>query len=182
MATRLAHIYPIQERRAGALNLLNPALRKGVIVEMQRLLFSEDYVPDPARAIDGLETALEVALTELAMKPPFPFSVAVDGVAAGEMKPADAITLLLGNKAQILTSLGDNYIATGIRAIYEKDGRRYDTRIEPLFADPSKFYMIVDANSFGSPASDRQGIISEVRRVKDYFETTAHQAFDKLLS
>lgn len=182
MATRLAHLYPLQERRAGALSLANPATRKSVVVEMARLLFSEDYVPDPRRAIDNLDTALGVALTELAIKPPLPFSVAVDGVASGDMSASDAITLLLGQRAKTLTSLADDYIGTGVRSVYEKDGRRYDIRLEPLFADVSKFYMIVDANSFGKPASDRQELIAEVARVHEYFVSDIHQAFDKLLS
>ncbi|MGA8474896.1 MAG: hypothetical protein WB681_07480 [Candidatus Cybelea sp.] len=182
LATRLAHIYPIQERRAGALNLMNPAMRKGVIVELARLQLSEDYVPDPRRAIESLETALEVALEVLAMRPPLPFGVVIDGVATGDIRASEAITELLGAKAKTLTSLADNYIGTGLRSVYEKDGRRYDARLEPLFADPSKFYMNIDANNFGLPANSRQEIISEVSRVHGYFSTELHQAFDSLLS
>ena len=65
LATRLAHIYPVQERRPGGsgVALMNPAVRKSVIVEMPRLLISEDYVPDTNRSVESIETALNEAMS-----------------------------------------------------------------------------------------------------------------------
>lgn len=182
LATRLAHIYPNQERRAGAVTLMNPAMRKLVVVEMARLLFSEDYVPDARRAVDSIEAAVQVALDALGMAPPFPFGVVVDGVAAGDVPASSAITSLLGGQAKTLTSLADNYMGTGIRSVYQKEGRTYDVRLEPLLADPSKYYMMADVNSFGLPAQDQRAIIAEVSRVHGYFFDELHRAFDTLLS
>lgn len=182
LATRLAHIYPVQERRPGGsgVALMNPAVRKSVIVEMPRLLISEDYVPDTNRSVESIETALNEAIVTLAMKPPFPFGIIIDGVASGDIPASEAITSLLGDRAKNLIGLADQYQGSGIRSVYQKDGRRYDLRLEILMADPSKYYLFVDANNFGRPANDRPEIIAEVRRVIQYFSTDVHQAFDSL--
>ena len=182
LATRLAHIYPVQERRPGGsgVALMNPAVRKSVIVEIPRVLISEDYVPDPNRAVESIETTLNETLVTLSMRPPYPFGVVVDGVANGDQPASVAITSLLGERANNLIALSDHYDGSGIRSVYQKDGRKYDLRLEILVADPSKYFLFADINSFPKPANDRQEIVAEVRRAVEYFSTDVHQAFDSL--
>lgn len=146
--------YPALQQIPGGVLFSDPAKGRMLIIDQTKVESVENNPNSPLEAIDRMRGVLAKAVP--VVQYPAPFHVRVDG--AGTIQAMEGLnpTNVLMQHAQPheeWNSIAGTCAFAGVRYIFRTpDGGQRDVHVEPLFAQPDKFYvMVVTAGGVGAP-------------------------------
>ena len=156
--------YPSLQQIPGGVIFSDPPRGRMLLIDQTKVETVENNPNSPFDAIDRMRGVFEKAVPVVQYPPPF--SVRIDG--AGTIQAMEGL-----NPTQVIfkhappreewNSIAGMCAFAGLRYIFRsEDGGQRDVHVEPLFAQPDKFYVMV----LSVPASGAQTLDDAMERAR----------------
>ena len=140
-----------------------------VALTKKGIQFSVNIPMDAEIALAAISSPIPEVVAALGIVPPIPYGVYVHG----SLAPANGTSLDRINSAsplfQRLLPERATLLGGGFRNVFSLDGQNFDCKVETLFINPKRFFISIDANSLGRPATEVAGLVSDLRSKYDLF-------------
>lgn len=149
--------YPSLQQIPGGIVFSDPPRGRMLLIDQTKVETVENNPNSPFEAVERMRGVFEKAVP--VVQYPAPFHVRVDGAgtiqAMEGLNPASVLLAHAPPRAE-WNAIAGHCTFAGLRYIFRgDDGGQRDVHIEPLFAQPDKFYvMVVSAAGAGLPSLD----------------------------
>jgi hypothetical protein len=156
---------------AGAM-FTDPAKGRVLIVDPTKIELTEMNTPSVSAEVDRMRGDLRKIMPILKVVPPF--RLKVEG--AGTIQALEGLdpVAVLKEYAQPRSSwseLGGNCAFAGLRYVFAADdGAQHDVHVEPLFAQPDKFFITITAATGAQGANSLDDAIESARHESEVIE------------
>jgi hypothetical protein len=136
--------YPSLQQIPGGVIFSDPARGRALLIDQTKVETVENNPNSPFDAIDRMQGVLHKTVP--IVQYPAPYFVRIDGAgtiqAMAGLNPAQVL-LEHAPARQDWDAIAGSCSFAGLRYIFRADGGQRDVHIEPLFAQPDKFYVMV---------------------------------------
>ena len=147
--------YPALQQVPGGVIFSDPPKGRMLLIDQTKVESVENSPNSPFDAINRIQADFEKSIPVLQYTPPFHLRLEGAGtIQAMEGLNPTSVLMQYAPPSERWTELAGNCAFAGIRYIFRtEDGFQRDIHIEPLFAQPDKFYvMVLSVASTGAPS------------------------------
>lgn len=155
----------------------DPPKGRSLLIDRGKVELSEDSPASVAAAIDRMRDDARKTMPLVSFPPPYRMQLVGEGViqAWEGLDPVAALKAYAPPKASWNGIVGQCNFA-GVRFVFSTDdGDRRDMRIEPLFAQPDKFYVSVASASGAQGMPSLEAAMDHARKEADTIERFSDQ-------
>jgi hypothetical protein len=174
--------YPSLQQIPGGVLFSDPPKGRMLLIDQTKVESVENSPNSPFEAIDRMRSDFHKSIPLLEYPPPF--HIKIEG--AGTIQAMEGL-----NPTQVLmehappqeswTSLAGSCTFAGIRYIFRtEDGFQRDVHIEPLFAQPDKFYVMVLSMASGAGAASLDQAMDTARQETEVIERLSDRVVSDL--
>jgi hypothetical protein len=164
--------YPTLTQIPGGAMFTDPPKGRVLIVDPAKIELTEMNTPSVSGAVDRMHDVLRKIVPLLNVQPPY--RVKVEG--AGTIQALEGLDPVAALKAyapplQSWDDLVGRCAFAGLRYVFSDDeGNQHDVHVEPLFAQPDKFFMTITAAAGPQGSATLDDAIDTARRESEIIE------------
>ena len=168
----LHHDYPTLTQIPSGAMFTDPAKGRVLIVDPAKLELTEMNTPSVSAAVDRMHDVLRKIVSVLHVEPPF--RLRVEG--AGTIQALEGLDPVAVLKAYApprpsWSELAGDCAFAGLRYVFAAaDGAQHDVHVEPLFAQPDKFFITAVASTGPQGASSIEDAVRHARLESEIIE------------
>lgn len=176
--------YPTLTQIPGGAMFSDPPKGRVLIVDPGKIELTAMNTPSITSAVDRMYDDLRIVLPLLGVIPPF--RVKVEG--AGTIQALEGLDPVAALKDYVPASESWSELAgrcafAGLRYVFsEEDGTQRDVHVEPLFAQPDKFFITITAASGPQGSASLEEAISSARRESEIIERLSDRIVNDVIS
>ena len=162
----------------------DPSKGRVLIVDPGKVELTEMNTPSVSSAVDRMQDDLRRVLPLLSVAPPF--RVKVEG--AGTIQALEGLDPVAALKEYAPPSESWNDLVgrcafAGLRYVFtDGDGTQHDVHVEPLFAQPDKFFITITAAGGPQGSASLDEAIASARRESEIIERLSDRIVNDIVS
>ena len=172
MLRELHRDYPTLTQIPGGAMFTDPPKGRVLIVDPTKIELTAMNTPSVVSAVERMHDDLRKILPVLHISPPFRLRVEGAGtIQALEGLDPVAVLKAYAPPRDSWTSLAGRCAFTGLRYVFAADdGAQHDVHVEPLFAQPDKFFITTTSSTGPSGVTSLDQAIEHARRESEIIE------------